>query len=435
MAATMLVALAGCGGEPYGDEKLENAVKDVDHVSSVNGTCSQEGLGSWSCHPEVRMNGYALAKDVAAASERVVDMLDPDRGDAATITVGQTSERGVEIELTARSKGTKKIADATRQILDLEPAVKAQFREDDGGWLVDMSLQDGSFGTFVSDARTILDVSGAARLRFDSRQPEILGEADRGTWPQTELDVLAAVQGAAPVLTARVDNGFMSVVVRSKAGQARKAAARVAGFTSIQFVDITTDAGLNLYGLTPRQAATVAPLLRQVRREPGFRTFDVEEGGLEITTDTLAQARSIDQTLHAGLARAHTTLRVTYRAEEDGITVERGRDGEAWLDTAAALADAGLFDAITITRVDDGPPQVDVTVRPSASPRRVGVALARSWRPEHPAKYRVDLQAGGDIFFDGAERIKLRPQAGGSPEDSQAYDDVVAGWAEGRKDP
>ncbi|KAA1394398.1 hypothetical protein [Aeromicrobium ginsengisoli] len=433
LAVAMLAALSGCSGEPYGDEKLRSAVKDVDHISSVNGTCSQEGPGSWSCSPEVRMSDSASANDIASASDRVIDMLDPERGDTARITVGQTGDRGAAIELTARSKDTQPIADAARQVLDLDTPVKAQFRELEGQWLAFMSLEAGSFSAFVEHGQMLLDMSGAAHLRFASKDPEILGEADRGAWPQAELDVLAAVQKVTAVRTARLDKDFLSIVVRSKAPQARKAA-KVAGSAAIQFVDITTDPDLDLYGLKPEQAATVAPLLRQVRREPGFRDFDVSEGGLEITTDTLAQARSIDQKLHAGLAREHTTLRVTYRAHLDSITVERGPQGEAWLDTAATLGDAGLFDAITITRVDDGLPQVDVTVRPSASPRRVGIALARSWHPERPATFRVVLP-GGDIFFDGAERIKLRPQSDGSPEDSRAHDDVVAGWTEGRDDP
>ena len=429
MAATLLLALAGCSGEPYGDEKLEDAVKDVDHVSSVNGTCSQEGVGNWSCHPVVRMSHTALAEDVAAASDRVIDMLDPDRGDTATITVGRTSDRGVDIDLTARSKGIERIADAARQVLDLDTSVKAQFREDGRRWLVDMGLEAGSFPSFAEHGRTILDASGAAHVRFSSREPEILGQADRGAWPQAELDVLAAVQRVSTVRTAHLSKGFLSVVVRSKVPEARKAAAAVDGLASIQFLDITTDPGLDLYGLAPGQAAAVAPLLRQARREPGFRTFDVEEGGLEITTDTLAQARSIDQTLHAGLARADATVRVIYRADEDSITVERGVDGVSWFDTAEQLAGTGLFDAITITRVDEGPPQVDVRVPSSGSPRAVAMALAQSWQPSQPATFHIHLQSG-DIFFVGAERIKVRSS---SSTDSDVNDDVVAGWAEGRE--
>lgn len=431
MTATMLLALAACSGEPYGDEKLENAVEDVDHVSSVNGTCSHEGVGSWSCHPVVRMSEGALAEDVVAASDRVVDMLDPDRSDTATITVGRTSERGVEIDLTARSTGTTEIADAARRVLDLNTSVKAQFREDGRRWLVEMGLEAGSFRAFAEHGRTILDASGAAHLRFSSREPEILGAADRGTWPQAELDVLAAVQRVTTVRSARLSKGFLSVVVRSRAPQARRAAAVVDGLDSIRFVDITSDPGLDLYGLTPGQAAAVAPLLRQARRGAGFRTLDVEEGGLEIATDTLAQARSIDRTLHAGLARADTSLRVTYRAKQDGITVERGVDGVSWFDTAEQLAGKGLFDAVTITRVDAGPPQVDVRVRPPGSPRAVARALARSWQPSRRATFHIHLQSG-DMFFEGAERIKVRPS---SSTDSDVDDDVVAGWAEGRKDP
>lgn len=231
----LLLVVSACGA-PYDDAKLANAVADADHVTSVNGTCSQEGLGSWSCYPQVEMSSDATGDDITAALEGTIDMLD---ADSAEITVGRGSSRRVTIDVDEDTRDARRIAEAVRAVLDLDVDVSADFAADADHLEISMAPDERSVASIVEDARRIFEQSRARRLILSQRDPDIAAVVDRGAWPQAELDALAAVREVTSVSEARIKQGSLTIVVADKVGRARRAASRVAGFDSIASITIS----------------------------------------------------------------------------------------------------------------------------------------------------------------------------------------------------
>lgn len=443
-AAVLL--LAACGKEPYEDADLAGALHGVDHVTSSSAGCNDTDF-VWKCRPTVELDATAGADDIAAAIRRTAGVLRQGK-DSATVRVGGrdvdtdfagSGAAGATAEFSSRPPDVDALAAGMAMVVASDDLGSATFetRGKDPGVSITLTFApETPMAAVAARSRSLMEASGGTSVRAVEPRAHLQLAARADAWPDAELAVLEAVRAEHLVVGTIIRKGFLSIVLTpgDDLEGARAIAAAQPGFDTIGTLDVTDDPEADISNAGEGVGGEAAAIADALRQQPGYRSLTLANENLRVDVDSLEQAEAMDAVLEQSFATTYDAISATYIVK--GVaTVSRPRGGQAWFDTARALADSGLF---TSVKVGDRTPRgeagaVDVVALAGVPPTDAARAVARVWQPDRAVAVKLTwvLDERAFTFFDAGDTITVEPSARVTAKVATA---IEKAWAQGRVD-